>query len=85
MILMSSLWALLLNDLPLFQRMSKASSKYKLVDLFIRACTCPMCLSAHLFWIWIFIIYGSGIGLFFCPIPYFLTYTIERWIINIKI
>ena len=85
MIILASLWSLLLNETPPFVRLQKAHSDYWLVNLFIGALTCPMCFSAHLFWISFFIIYGSGLGILLCPFSFWLTFLLKKYLFNIEI
>jgi hypothetical protein len=82
MILMSSLWGIILVD-DLLKLPEKMYSKYLIIDLVIKLFKCPLCASAHLFWISYLIIYGSLFGFILCPIPYFLTFLLKKYLFNI--
>ena len=85
LILLSSLWSILLHETPIFERLRKAKSGYKLISLILGAIQCKLCFSAHIFWITYFIIYGSGMGILLWPIPFFLTFIVEKYLFNVKL
>ena len=99
MILLSSLWAILIvEELTPYQQLTnyiglgpirRLKSEYDVVDyiLFLiwKLLNCPMCMSAHLFWITYLIAFSSLFGLLLCPIPYFMTFIIKKYILTIRL
>jgi hypothetical protein len=96
LMILSSLWAILIvEDFKLYRQLLNyigigehrtIFSLIKPIDFVIdtihKLLNCPLCLSAHAFWITYLILTGSFIGFILCPIPYFLTFLFKKYIIN---
>ncbi len=86
LILLSSLWGILIVEDLQFNMKKRIWSNYWFLDyllfLAFKLSNCPLCLSAHIFWITYLILYHSLFGFVLCPIVYFATFLIKKYIIN---
>lgn len=96
--IISSCWALLLQEFQPYRALltylkigevRKIISDYWLIDylLFLiwKVCNCSLCMSAHIFWLTVLILTGSFIGVYLCPVVYFLTFWMNKKIVNVSI
>jgi hypothetical protein len=82
MMVVSSLWGILIVE-DLLNIPKNLKSDYKIVNFFLKMFRCPLCVSAHIFWISYIIMFGSLLGFYLCPIVYYLTYLIKKYLLNV--
>ena len=82
MMLLSSIWGIFLVD-DFLKIPNNVKSDYLIVNIIIQMFRCPLCVSAHLFWISYLIIYGSMFGFILCPVVYYITFLLEKYIFNV--
>lgn len=81
MMIVSSAWGIFLVE-DLIKIPAGTTSGYKIVNFFIKLFSCPLCTGAHFFWIWYLVSFGSFYGILICPVVFYLTFLIKKYIIK---